>query len=80
MQLYRRQIDLVILLRMRLITPDFVAAFPQRILNIHPSLLPAPGTQVADALPTVCQSHRLTVHFVDEGGYGTHYIAGSHSR
>ncbi|NLN53192.1 MAG: phosphoribosylglycinamide formyltransferase [Firmicutes bacterium] len=68
--LQAQQIDLVILAGyMRLITPDFVAAFPQRILNIHPSLLPAfPGTQgVADALAYGVKVTGCTVHFVDEG-------------
>ena len=53
---------------MRLLSPEFVAAFPNRILNIHPSLLPAfPGleaqTQAFDygVLVAGC-----TVHFVDE--------------
>src|ERR1700684_3188730 len=45
--LEERKVDLVCLAGyMRLLSPHFVAAFPQRILNIHPSLLPAfPGLE-----------------------------------
>ena len=68
--LQEQQIDLVILAGyMRLVTPPFVAAFPQRIMNIHPALLPAfAGTQgVADALNYGVKVTGCTVHFVDEG-------------
>ncbi|HZK25604.1 MAG TPA: phosphoribosylglycinamide formyltransferase [Oscillospiraceae bacterium] len=68
--LQEQQIDLVILAGyMRLVTPAFVAAFPQRIMNIHPALLPAfAGTQgVADALNYGVKVTGCTVHFVDEG-------------
>lgn len=68
--LQAKQIDLVVLAGyMRLVTPLFVAAFPQRIMNIHPALLPAfPGTQgVADALNYGVKVTGCTVHFVDEG-------------
>ena len=64
------QIDLVVLAGfMRLLTPYFVAAFPNRIMNIHPSLLPAfPGAHgVADALAYGVKVTGCTVHFVDEG-------------
>ncbi|HHX75112.1 MAG TPA: phosphoribosylglycinamide formyltransferase [Firmicutes bacterium] len=63
-------IDLVVLAGfMRLVTPYFVGAFPGRIMNIHPSLLPAfPGTRgVADALEYGVKVTGVTVHFVDEG-------------
>ncbi|MBS3899370.1 MAG: phosphoribosylglycinamide formyltransferase [Dethiobacter sp.] len=62
--------DLVVLAGyMRLITPLFLAAFEQRVLNIHPSLLPAfPGGHgVADALAYGVKVSGCTVHFVDEG-------------
>lgn len=64
------QADLVVLAGyMRLITPVFLSAFQQPILNIHPSLLPAfPGGHgVADALAYGVKVSGCTVHFVDEG-------------
>lgn len=64
------QIDLVVMAGfMRLVSPEFVAAFRNRIMNIHPSLLPAfPGTRgVADALAYGVKVTGCTVHFVDEG-------------
>ena len=53
---------------MRLLSPYFVAAFPQRILNIHPSLLPAfPGLEAQkQALEHGVKFAGCTVHFVDE--------------
>jgi phosphoribosylglycinamide formyltransferase-1 len=53
---------------MRLLSPHFVAAFPQRILNIHPSLLPAfPGLESQrQALEHGAKFSGCTVHFVDE--------------
>jgi phosphoribosylglycinamide formyltransferase-1 len=63
------EVDLVILAGyMRLLSPEFVAAFPNRILNIHPSLLPAfsgldAQTQAFDYGVKVAG---CTVHFVDE--------------
>lgn len=53
---------------MRLLTPEFIHAFPQRILNIHPALLPAfPGTRgIEDALLWGVTLAGCTVHFVDE--------------
>ncbi len=53
---------------MRLLTPGFIRAFPQRILNIHPALLPAfPGTHgIEDALAWGVTLAGCTVHFVDE--------------
>jgi phosphoribosylglycinamide formyltransferase-1 len=68
--LQAKQIDLVVMAGfMRLVTPEFVAAFRNRIMNIHPSLLPAfPGTRgVADALAYGVKVTGCTVHFVDEG-------------
>src|SRR5881275_450665 len=53
---------------MRLLSPFFVTAFPQRILNIHPSLLPAfPGLESQkQALDYGVKFAGCTVHFVDE--------------
>src|SRR5205085_8069179 len=53
---------------MRLLSPVFVAAYPHRILNIHPSLLPAfPGVDAqAQALAYGVKVSGCTVHFVDE--------------
>src|SRR5208282_3343905 len=67
--LQEKQIDLVCLAGyMRLLSPHFVAAFPQRILNIHPSLLPAfPGLESQrQALEHGAKFAGCTVHFVDE--------------
>jgi phosphoribosylglycinamide formyltransferase 1 len=53
---------------MRLLSPQFVAAFPNRILNIHPSLLPAfPGLEAQEqAFNYGVKVAGCTVHFVDE--------------
>jgi phosphoribosylglycinamide formyltransferase 1 len=67
--LQEKKIDLVCLAGyMRLLSPHFVAAFPQRILNIHPSLLPAfPGLESQrQALEHGAKFSGCTVHFVDE--------------
>jgi len=54
---------------MRLLSPAFIKRYPQRILNIHPSLLPAfPGLHAhRDALTHGAKISGCTVHFVDEG-------------
>jgi phosphoribosylglycinamide formyltransferase 1 len=54
---------------MRVLTPVFLKAFPDRILNIHPALLPAfPGTHgPRQALQYGVKFSGCTVHFVDEG-------------
>lgn len=62
-------VDLVCLAGyMRIITPAFVQAFPNRILNVHPSLLPAfPGLDAQhQALEYGAKVAGCTVHFVDE--------------
>ncbi|MEA2164338.1 MAG: phosphoribosylglycinamide formyltransferase 1 [Thermoanaerobaculia bacterium] len=53
---------------MRLLSPQFVAAYPMRIVNIHPSLLPAfPGVDAqAQAIAAGVKVSGCTVHFVDE--------------
>src|ERR1700723_1480016 len=63
------KVDLVCLAGyMRLLSPYFIAAFPQRILNIHPSLLPAfPGLEAQrQAFEHGVKFAGCTVHFVDE--------------
>jgi len=63
------QVDLVCLAGyMRLLSAEFVRAFPQRILNIHPSLLPAfPGLDAQrQALEYGVTVAGCTVHLVDE--------------
>ena len=67
--LQKHEVDLVCLAGyMRLLSPQFVQAFPQGILNIHPSLLPAfPGLDAQrQALEYGVQYSGCTVHFVDE--------------
>src|SRR5579859_3760712 len=67
--LHEHKVDLVCLAGyMRLLSPYFVAAFPNRILNIHPSLLPSfPGLESQrQALEYGVKFAGCTVHFVDE--------------
>src|SRR5262249_22909777 len=54
---------------MQLVTPAFLRAFPQRVINVHPALLPAfPGlAAVEQALAYGVKVFGVTVHFVDEG-------------
>jgi len=68
--LQRRQVELVILAGfMRLLSPVFVKAFSNRIMNIHPALLPAfPGLHVQrKAVEHGVRFSGCTVHFVNEG-------------
>lgn len=68
-ELEANQVDLVCLAGfMRLLSATFVRAFPQRILNIHPSLLPAfPGLDAQkQALEHGVKISGCTVHLVDE--------------
>jgi phosphoribosylglycinamide formyltransferase-1 len=67
--LQQHNVDLVCLAGyMRLLSPWFVRQFPQRILNIHPSLLPAfPGLEAQEqAFAYGVKVTGCTVHFVDE--------------
>jgi len=67
--LREHKVDLVCLAGyMRLISPTFLEAFPNRVLNIHPSLLPAfPGLEgQRQAVEYGVQVSGCTVHFVDE--------------
>ena len=67
--LREQKVDLVCLAGyMRLLSPWFVQQFPQRILNIHPSLLPAfPGLEAQEqAFAYGVKISGCTVHFVDE--------------
>lgn len=67
--LVSHRVDLVCLAGyMRLLSPQFVRSYPQRILNIHPSLLPAfPGLEAQrQAMEYGAAVSGCTVHFVDE--------------
>jgi phosphoribosylglycinamide formyltransferase-1 len=67
--LQQHKVDLVCLAGyMRLLSPWFVQQFPRRILNIHPSLLPAfPGLEAQEqAFAYGVKVSGCTVHFVDE--------------
>jgi phosphoribosylglycinamide formyltransferase-1 len=63
-------VELVVLAGyMHLLTAPFLARFPERIVNVHPSLLPAfPGAHaIEDALAAGVETTGVTVHVVDEG-------------
>jgi phosphoribosylglycinamide formyltransferase-1 len=67
--LHEHQVELVCLAGfMRILAPSFVKAFENRILNIHPALLPAfpGGHAVADALAWGAKVTGTTVHLIDE--------------
>ncbi len=67
--LQEKRVDLVCLAGfMRLLSPYFIARYPHRILNIHPSLLPAfPGLEAQrQAFEYGVKISGCTVHFVDE--------------
>jgi phosphoribosylglycinamide formyltransferase-1 len=69
-ELKKRKVELVCLAGyMRLLSPEFIAAFEGRILNIHPSLLPSfPGLDAQrQTLEYGVKFSGCTVHFVDEG-------------
>jgi phosphoribosylglycinamide formyltransferase 1 len=68
--LRERGVELVVLAGyMQILSPGFLAAFPQRVVNVHPALLPAfPGIRaVEQALDYGVKVFGVTVHFVDEG-------------
>ena len=68
--LKERGVDTVVLAGfMRIVKPKLLAAFPNRVLNIHPALLPAfPGVASwKQALDYGCKVAGVTVHFVDAG-------------
>jgi phosphoribosylglycinamide formyltransferase-1 len=68
--LKKSEVDLVALAGfMRILTPSFLKAFPQKVINIHPALLPSfPGTSgQKDAFEYGVKFSGCTVHFVDEG-------------
>lgn len=68
--LAQHQVEAVVLAGfMRVLTDTFVSAFPQRIVNTHPALLPAfPGTDApAQAIAHGVKLAGVTVHFVDGG-------------
>ena len=54
---------------MQLLSPEFLARFPQRVINVHPALLPAfPGIRVIEqAFDYGAKVTGVTVHFLDEG-------------
>jgi phosphoribosylglycinamide formyltransferase-1 len=63
-------VELVVLAGyMHLLTAPFLKRFPGRVVNVHPSLLPAfPGAHaIADALAAGVRTTGVTVHYVDEG-------------
>jgi phosphoribosylglycinamide formyltransferase-1 len=63
------EIDLIILAGfMRLLSPDFVKRYRNRVINIHPSLLPAfkGASAIKDALNAGVDFTGVTVHFIDE--------------
>ncbi len=65
-----RGVELVVLAGyMQLLAPAFLGRFPQRVVNVHPALLPAfPGLNaVEQALDYGVKVFGVTVHFVDEG-------------
>jgi phosphoribosylglycinamide formyltransferase-1 len=65
-----RRVDLIVLAGyMELLSPEFVRRFPNRIVNVHPALLPSfPGLDaVGQALRHGVRVTGVTVHFVDEG-------------
>ncbi|MDX8151829.1 phosphoribosylglycinamide formyltransferase [Patulibacter brassicae] len=68
--LVARDVELVVLAGyMAILTPAFLRAFPDRVLNVHPSLLPAfPGIRaIEQAVDHGVRIFGVTVHLVDEG-------------
>jgi len=68
--LAEREVELVVLAGyMQLLDPAFLARFPQRVINVHPALLPAFAGigAIEQALAYGVKVFGVTVHFVDEG-------------
>jgi phosphoribosylglycinamide formyltransferase-1 len=68
--LAEREVELVVLAGyMQVLSPDFLAAFPDRVINVHPALLPAfPGLNaVQQAIDYGVKVMGVTIHFVDQG-------------
>ena len=68
--LREHSVELVVLAGyMQLLSDEFLRAFPERVINVHPALLPAfPGLEAVDqALAYGVKVFGVTVHFVDEG-------------
>ncbi|MGO3317674.1 MAG: phosphoribosylglycinamide formyltransferase [Leuconostoc carnosum] len=69
-QLHEDEVDGILLAGyMRILTPTLTAAFPGRIVNLHPAMLPKfPGRQsILDAYEAGVTETGVTVHFVDDG-------------
>jgi phosphoribosylglycinamide formyltransferase-1 len=63
-------VELVVLAGyMHLLTPAFLTRFPERVVNVHPSLLPAfPGAHpIDDAIAAGVETTGVSVHYVDDG-------------
>jgi phosphoribosylglycinamide formyltransferase-1 len=63
-------VELVVLAGyMHLLTPPFLKRFPERVVNVHPSLLPAfPGAHaIDDALAAGVETTGVSIHYVDDG-------------
>ncbi len=68
--LLEHRVQLVVLAGyMQIVSPEFLAAFPSAVINVHPALLPAfPGLDaVGQAIAYGVKVFGVTVHFVDEG-------------
>lgn len=69
-ELAKHKIDLICLAGyMRIISPEFIKSYPNKIINIHPTLLPKyPGLHVHEKVIAAGEKESgCTVHFVDEG-------------
>ncbi len=69
-ELQKRQVKYIVLAGyMRIIGPTLLEAYPLRIINLHPALLPSfPGAHgIADAYNYGVKVFGITIHFVDEG-------------
>lgn len=68
--LEQKAVDLVVLAGyMLIVTPAFLKRYPLKVINLHPSLLPAfpGGTPIEDTMAYGARITGVTVHFVDEG-------------